>query len=352
MSLASKNPLLNKYNKIIHSLNEAERIAVIHHWDTDGIASAVIIAKLLSFKDVLFHVPCIGAYSSKAVNAKNVRSFEPDIAVVLDYGISMREINSLKRNINTDIVVIDHHLTNVRGEMVCNPVAMGYNEEQFPSTTWVLKELFQIECMKDLIALGIVGDYGRYLENTIWLERVGRMINEKGLSIQDLQKAVQLIDSCYRAGDYLCINHAREILKEGDIRDIINNAIFHEKLKCIDEEIREVMLNIEPIKENKLMKVFRVITRNYITSYLGRELAYMYKDQIIVLVHYVSALDRVYIYVRSYKYDLSKVLMLLKDKGLNVGGKNHVLVVSCRLVDCNRLERLVLNTLIKSFNGD
>lgn len=333
-------------------IRKARRIAIIHHWDTDGIASAVLISKYFSSKSFSYYIPRIGLYGLEAINVQDIKAISPDIVMIVDYGITMKVIRELKSELQREVIVIDHHLTDLRGDLLCNPVCITHDEEACPSTTWLIKELFDAQQYASLIALGVVGDYGRYIEQSNLSDVIKNMIKEDGFSIDQLMRASQLIDSCYRSGDYAGIHHARDVLKHKGIRGILEDRILHRNLNYVNKEMEEILLNIEPTEVKEPLVVFEVETKNYITSYLGRELAYRYKDEVVVMVNYVKSLDLNYIYVRSYKYDLSKALKILKGKGLHVGGKSHVFVVTCRDRDCIREKDLTLNVLMETLSGD
>jgi len=90
----------------------------------------------------------------------------------------------------------------------------------------------------------------------------------------------------------------------------------------------ESLDKLELLRNYDLLKVFKLRTRSYITSLIGRELAYRFSNSVVVLLHIVEKLDCKYIYVRSMRYGLRSVLSEIKAHGLTVGGKDKVLVVT------------------------
>ncbi|RLF18968.1 MAG: hypothetical protein DRZ82_07235 [Thermoprotei archaeon] len=353
MSSALITHLLNKWRKsIVKRIKRAKRVAIIHHWDTDGVASAVLISECFPDKCFSYHIPRIGLYGLEAIDVQDIKKAYPDIIIIVDYGITKDVVEQLKHKVKKEVIVIDHHLTDLEGDLLCNPIGIIHDEDLYPSTTWLIKELFKVRQHMDIIALGVIGDYGKYLEQSILSNIIGNMIKEEGLSINQLVRASQLIDSCYRVGDYEGIHHAREVLKSRGIIGILEDKTLHKNLNCVNKEIERILLSIKPVEVRKPLRIFEVETKNYITSYLGRELSYRYKDEVIVMINYVKNLDLRYIYVRSYKYDLSKALKKLKDRGLCIGGKNHVFVITCKARDYIREKDLTLSVLMETLSGD
>ena len=353
MSSASIIPLLNKWREGITKLmKSSEKVAIIHHWDTDGIASAVLMSKLFIHKSFSYHIPRIGLYELDAIDIRSIRNYSPDVIMILDYGVGKDVIEELRRELGGRLIVIDHHITNLKGDLICNPVNIIHNKDGVPSTTWLIRDIFRIERYPTLIALGVAGDYGRYLEKSNLLKIIKDMIREKNISIDQLIKASLMIDACYRCGDYNGIHHARQILMKYGVEKVLEDAILKKNLEYINEEIHEILSEITEIKIEGPIIVFEVETNNYITSYLGRELAYKYNDRIIVLINYVKRLGISYIYVRSYKYSLNRALMELRRKGLYVGGKDNVFVVTCKTKDCEEEKDLTLRVLMKTLSGD
>jgi len=344
---------LNKWREDITKLmKHAKRVAIIHHWDTDGIASAVLVSKLFIHKSFSYYVPRIGLYELDAIDIRSIRNYSPDVIMILDYGVSEEVIEGLKRELEGELIVIDHHVTNLKGDLICNPVNIIHNKGGIPSTTWLIRDIFRIRRYPTLIALGVAGDYGRYLEKSNLLRIIKDMIREEGISIDQLIKASLMIDACYRCGDYNGIHHARQILMRYGVEKVLEDAMLKKNLKYINEEIHEVLSEITEVEIEGPIMIFEVKTSNYITSYLGRELAYKYNDRIIVLINYVKRLDISYIYVRSYKYSLNRALMELRRKGLYVGGKDNVFVVTCKTKDCDKEKDLTLRVLMKTLSGD
>jgi len=333
--------------RIREDLASSDYVTIIHHWDTDGIASAVLLSKLRGGESgIKYVVPRIGEYSLTAFETNELVGY----VVITDYGIKLEEVSKLSSLLGNYVAVIDHHLNRVSecNALICNPVAFGVSEYSYPSTTWVIKDLINTVSNEYLVALGIVGDVGSEVRN----EGIRKWLSRLGLSINDLILASKLIDSCYKLIDYGCIDYARNLLmKSSDLGEVISDSVLNNALSRLSSELSSVLSNSEPSEELRVgdlsIKLFRLSTEYYLTSSIGRELARRYRDSVVVLINDVRRLGKSYIYVRSYTYNLRNVLTKLKELGLRVGGKDTVFVVTCSESSCSKEVSYVLNSLRK-----
>ena len=122
----------NECSKAVSILKSSTRVHVVFHWDTDGIASAAMLARALGTRVSGLSVPSIGFYSVDAIGYK---SLDADAIVVLDYGVEGYE--RVESETGIPLVVFDHHAvrpSNLRLGAYCNPVAHGEGDEvEYPS---------------------------------------------------------------------------------------------------------------------------------------------------------------------------------------------------------------------------
>jgi len=340
-----KTHLLNNCRKVVETLRTASSVAILHHWDADGIASAAILPKILNTR-IFFYVPKIGCYGLEAINIEWLRSLPLSLVLILDYGLPVEDVLKLEKTLNVKVAVIDHHLNRPLSNCFCNPVAMGFSEENYPSTTWVIRDLFNVKNLDLYVALGIVGDLGKAIENHKFKNWVIKKCQEHGLLLKDLFKAVEAIDSCYRLVDYNCINHARKVLTEFGVKGVLNDTLLSKNRDIVRENIGKALEKTELIRDYGKVKLFKLECDNYLTSIIGRELAYRFRGSVIVFDNAVKKLGLEYIYVRSYSFNLRNILSKLKSKGFNVGGKDYVFVVTCK-GKCGKEINTVLNTLLR-----
>ena len=326
-------------------VRRGRRVAVVHHWDCDGVASSALLTKLVDIEELAFFIPRIGLYSVDAVPIKEIGSADPDLVILLDYGMSGDRVDELEKRLGKPVAVIDHHVVEGRSKAFCNPVASGFPEELYPSTTYVLfQELGAFndrdKRILDLVALGIVADLGwrADLDLSRWLPSYSG-------SLEALRMAAAMVDSCYRLGDYACIDYARGKLL-GDIENVVNDPYLRSRYELVEREIRSALEHAAPTHAKGSTLVFEIDTSSYVTSAIGRELAKRYPRNVVVLVNRVRSLGMGYVYVRSASRSLRNVLTELRSRGLVVGGKDRVVVVTCSSMKCEELGE-VLNALKK-----
>ncbi|MHC1601075.1 MAG: DHH family phosphoesterase [Candidatus Nezhaarchaeales archaeon] len=343
-------PLLSRHAQELQELlKNFKRIAVIHHWDSDGLASAALIGRYLSkFNvDTSFHIPKIGIYAIEAINLSEIKEQEPEALLILDYGIPVSHIEKLESLLGVDVIVVDHHINDVRSKSFFNPIAEGLSEDEYPSTTWVLRDLIDVEDSLDLVALGVVGDLGKRLEDKALKGIIEGFISKFGLALDDIYEASNLVDSCYRLLDYSSIHYARRLLEDRGVEGVLRSPILDEKLLELKDEVDRALHSLKLIENGRSIKIFELATKSYITSLIGRELAHKFKNSIIMLIHEVKGLGLTYIYVRSLKFNLRGVLEALrKDQSMNIGGKDKVFVVTCP-ANCKDHVMLIYDKLIE-----
>ena len=161
-----------------------------------------------------------------------------------------------------------------------------------------------------------------------------------GLTLNDLYRASELVDSCYRLFDYDMICHARDLLKREGVNGVLRSCLLDEELQKLKFEVENAYLNLRLIKDGGLIKVFELKSHSYITSLIGRSLANKFENSIVMLVHKVEGLNLTYVYVRSNAFNLRGVLEALKKSDVNVGGKDQVFVVTCSSDSNEHVERV------------
>ena len=343
-------------NSIRERLARLNRLVIVHHWDSDGIASAAMVTGWLMRQnpiEINYSIPRIGFYDLDAVRSQLDRAVDKaDSILFLDYSLRREELEVLEKLTGKDILVVDHH----RGDLwknICNPLLEGYAEEDFPSNTYNLwKNIIQEEVTEHIIhvLIGVVGDLGwkarSFIDHILSRSKVIKPNLEK------LYRIVETIDSCYRVGDFNCIEKARTILVEGNIYEILETPILTKARDNIQNEINNILKSIEALHVNEKTIYFVVESDNYITSYIGRILSIQNKEKIIVLRNYAQRLNLETIYVRSFKHNLSQILSTLKKSGIkHIGGKDYVFAIQCRGRCEEALIDLVLEKIQNTLEG-
>ncbi len=298
--------------------------------------------KLMPEKVSYIGHPKIGQYT---INAIRLEEIQNDKIVLIDYGVPKKFITILSER-GYEVAVIDHHLTDLQEQKgVCNPVALGFPQKCFPSTTWVIYSEFisniieeeNLKEIKLLVSAGIIGDVGFNVKDYSQKYFIKNTLEETGLSYDKLMEAVNIVDSCYRVLDDHCISRALHIALEKNIEGILNDSYLATRKICLENALSELEVNALNLKENGVFRTYSMENNLYITSMIGRKLAKENQDKIIVLYHYIPKLDLSYLYVRSLSYNVGECIGLLREKGFIVGGKDKVFVVSCE----GRCENLI-----------
>jgi len=313
----------------IRRLLENQEVAIVHHWDADGIASAALLGRVFGVDT--FVIPRIGCYGIDCIG-------RAETPVLVDYGIP---VNTVIKG------AIDHHRSRQDSSIcidtpICNPVSAGLSEDEFPSTTYVIKSLIltdsEVSKNGDLIALGIVGDLGTRVLHS---EHLRAFVVKALGSIERALKLANLVDSCYRAGSYECIDRVRKALIEGGVAQVEYDTSLQELSSDIDAEAKKVIERIEIIYSDDAVAIFRARSKYFLTSYIGRYLARVYAPKTIVLLHHVESLGLGMVYIRSYGIEVKEIIPILRALGYSAGGKDWVAAALCRDSFCRDIEKVI-----------
>ncbi len=339
------------------ALKKGEKIYVLHHWDTDGVASAAILLRMLGSHIVGMSTPKIGVYGASALNPDEIKRSRAETLVILDYGARPDEVLArLPQGIQ--VFIVDHHAVELSGgvkERCCNPVALGMSEAEYPSTTWVLYELLNTPPdIADLVALGIVGDLGPALASSEYVMFVDNVAAELNMTLNDFVKAAELVDSCYRTVNSKCIEHAAQVLAEEGVRGVLNDEILINARESASRYVESAYDRLQSLEEPcPGVKIWKLSLDSLVTSYVGRSLARAYPDDVILLAHNIPSLNVTYVYVRSYSVPLRRFLEKLREEGLNVGGKDMVFVVTCsEREDCDEVLNKITTHLCRDLSKE
>ncbi len=329
--------------KVREFLNNSERLVVIHHWDSDGVASASIIDRSYHRdREIYYVVPRIGDYDPKSsIDIEYIKSLEPDLVLILDYGIPAQEVMNISKTLEKPIAVIDHHVNECLDELMCNPLAYGLSEDNYPSTTLVLRNLIGIENSDDLVLLGIIGDIGWKYRETPLSKWIDSRCRDLGIEIDDLFRVSRIIGSCYRLFRLQELSRLRYELSRYGVKYIAQSNAYNHVIEDLDREVRRALEGVKVLVDRGNLKVFELESNYYITSLVGRHLAKQFRNSTVVLINYVRSLGRSYAYIRSWSKDLSKLIPKLRAQGFLVGGKNYVLVITCNSAKCNEIDRVL-----------
>jgi len=155
---------LSPAKNFIDSIEKSEHVVIIHHWDMDGVASSVIISKILEKSrgkpaDTV-KIPDERAYHLEDSDIDRVE--EADRLIVLDFNLKADELESIDES-GTDVLVVDHHgFDRVPDVNFVNP--REQDEEAYIPCSKIcldIAALYDIENEVRWIAgMGIIQDFG------------------------------------------------------------------------------------------------------------------------------------------------------------------------------------------------
>ncbi len=150
--------ILNEYIKeAIGYIRKHKFIRIFSHYDTDGIASAVIMVRALLRKNIPFHLSFLKRLDREVVGT--IDADEGDLVVFLDMGSGHGEV---LKEIEGDVLVIDHHYPRDNPKCVhVNPYLGGIDgaiELSSAGTTYLLARMMGDNL--DLSSFAIIGALG------------------------------------------------------------------------------------------------------------------------------------------------------------------------------------------------
>jgi|Deesub1362A_J573_1020465.scaffolds.fasta_scaffold00276_27 single-stranded DNA-specific DHH superfamily exonuclease len=292
---------------------------IIHHWDTDGICSAALIASIVDgWRNIS---PKIGNFSFDERVWKEVERAER----VFVADLNLRDVRKIKR----PTLYFDHHLQDsINRENIehINPVLKGFTQHEFPSASWVVSSHFGI--WNHLSALGAVGDAGTKLFSWDIGSEVERLLKKAGLSKNDAIKLSRLIDTNYIIMDQNGVERAVVEVMNAKPEELLQKDSWLRNLEVIEDAVKEALSEIE-VRDNRALiefdsnfNVISIVARKAVW-----ELGY---DAALVINRDFNGLAQIYFRVRNPdRYNIPELIQELKSK-FNAGGKNDVLGMICK----------------------
>lgn len=320
----------------IEKLAGEDRIAVVHHWDADGVAAAAIVIRWLRERGrdaAWIDVPEIGRYSWQAVPTPPPGTTG---LAVLDYGIPGGDYDRLAASMKTTrLYVLDHHRVEPPGGSLCycNPVAYGTGgEEEYPSASFLAHQVLRRSgpgCSL-LAALGAVGDLAPFYDSGrrhAGLAVAERLAREAGLQgLHELRELAESIDSCYRLLDRECLRYAvRQAVR--DPYSLLGDKLLDDRRRRAESLLDQARERLREAGEACGADVYVLEMDALVTSAVGRWLAAQHPSRIVVLVHHIPSQGGGFIYARSLSKRLDWLHELARSQGLRAGGKTNVAVI-------------------------
>jgi len=293
---------------------------LIHHWDTDGVCSAALIMERLKDKEIENWTPTLGAFYLTEEQIEWASNY--DFVIVADMSLPEENLKAISKK--TQVIHIDHHHQQPLDFLHhFNPVAKGESTDNYPSNTWVVKELFDLD-ISLYIVLGFIGDReNKIKDNEKFWEITQQFCSEHNLSFDDLVELVQLIDSNYKVGDKTAVEEAPRLMLGNEHPSFVRSkGNWSDNLKLFESKMDETLS--QPPDEVRGTLVKRLNTRFAVISAVTRSIAWSTgRNTIVVNTGFFQ--DRDQLYSRSSTHDMHSLITSAKKQGFNSGGKTDVI---------------------------
>ncbi len=311
--------LLNKLRNFNNSL-------IVHHWDCDGICSAVLLNILLSEKKVNNITPPIGQYTL-SIDVINDLETTFDSIIILDLCLPKENILELKKETGSEITIFDHHLQEKISDInFINPVSEGESSEKWPSTTWVIYKFLNLKLNLPIL-VGAIGDKEEKIkENEDVYSEITNYLNHKRSKLEDILQIIELINSNYMLMDTNAVQNAvKEIVMAGeDIQILQRNQTWKNNLEQLRLEEKRIEGQTGIERDGILLLKFS--TKYNLISKLARDFVWRKRKRLVVLVNLLPNTDIAQIYCRgnSKLLNSKKLIELATNRGYSAGGKEDV----------------------------
>jgi single-stranded DNA-specific DHH superfamily exonuclease len=338
--MADENPLAG-------AARGKERVVVVHHWDADGITSAALVIeevrRVSPGARVENRSPTIGRWALDEGEVASLRGWDPDLLVIVDLAIRDDDLDAILDGLpGVPALMVDHHRAEVPEHprlTYRNPVAEGLPETDYPSCSWVLREMLDRD-MDLLTVLGVFGDRGRgMVEEPIW-ETMRPFLEVSELDWDGMHRLVDLVDSSAKRVDLPSVNAAVGHLLEGwrEPRDLLELSEWVEGSQEVESALeRELERGPETVTDGILVKT--IDTPYLVISTAARRLLRTRDQPVVIVTNLGYSDDEVQAYVRRKgELDLAPLIPVMRARGYSAGGKGEVLGV---ILPADELEWLV-----------
>jgi hypothetical protein len=339
-------------NPLARAASGKGRVAVVHHWDADGITSAALVieeARRVSPGARVHNCsPTIGRWALDEGEVASIRAWRPDLLVIVDLAIRDDELDAILDGLpGVPCFMVDHHRAEVPSHPRLeyhNPVADNLPETDYPSCSWVLGRLMGRK-MDLLTVLGIFGDRGRdMVDEPIW-ETMQEFLAGSVLDWDDMHLLVDLVDSSAKRVDLPSVNATVGHLLRGwqDPKGLLELSEWREGNDEVELALqKELQRGPETVTAGVLVKT--IDTPYLVISTAARRLLRTREETVVVVVNLGYSEEEVQVYVRRKgDLDLAPLIPVMRARGYSAGGKGEVLGVILPQGDMDWLMSSVLD---------
>ncbi len=284
------------------------------------MCSAALLLDWLEGRGAENWTPPLGSFYLESQDLEMLSAY--DNVVVCDMALPEGDIQALAKH--SHVVILDHHHQEPIAEAVhVNPVAHGSPANQWPSTTWVVRDHLGLETGFKVL-MGMVGDREEKILDHPRFRRLVEAYREDGLEgFKGLLSLARRVDACYKTGEREAVMEAARLLQGYQTGlEVLANSRWEQLEARLEEKLAQVLS--EPPDMRDGVQVKRLDTQFLIISHVTRALAWdSGRDTVVINTGLFQ--DRDQFYCRSEKKDLRPLIQLAKRRGFNAGGKKEVL---------------------------
>jgi hypothetical protein len=324
------------HNLVADAVRGKDRVAVVHHWDADGITSAALVIEEVRRVSPGARVhncsPTIGRWALDEGEVASIRAWAPDLLVIVDLAVRDDDLDAILDGLpGVPALMVDHHRAEVPEHPRLeyhNPVADGLPETDYPACSWVLRELLDRD-MDLLTVMGVFGDRGRgMVDEPIW-GTMQKFLATSEMDWDDMHLLVDLVDSSAKRVDLPSVNAAVGHLLTGwrDPKGLLDLPEWRDGNDEVETAlVRELERGPETVTEGVLVKT--IDTPYLVISTAARRLLRTREEEVIVVVNLGYSDEEVQVYVRRKgALDLAPLIPVMRGRGYSAGGKGEVLGV-------------------------
>ena len=285
---------------------------IIHHWDSDGICSASLIAKYLLKNKFSNSTLPIGEYKFD----ERIREL-----IMKSKAVYLADLNvphEVER-INKRTLFFDHHIQPEIKNKLVEQINPSINGRNYPSCAMVVSEYLNAWDLETL--LGTVGDIGKTAFRIPEMQEIMRRV---GISKAHVLNLVELIDSNHISGNREGVENAVRVLIEKDWKDMLEYEPWLRQKDKIECEVERVLSMVERDGKSAFLQFesnFNIISR--VARVLVWEMGF---EKALVINRDFNGKAQLYCRVSrelAMKRDIMDLIPKLKSFGI-AGGKEEV----------------------------
>ena len=324
-------------NSLASLLSSSEPL-IVHHWDADGVVSAVTTASFASGRADFMVPPLTYSPPMSFIDEVARRAAPKDLIVVADYNVSGEFLAALVSRVKRPVVVVDHHVATyprLPNLYYYNPAAEGDPDGIWPSTAHVIADALGFYDPL-LIATSIYGDLDeeaprnpvfRYYMDQVGLdpERDANIPRDCALQIWGAEAAgeVEVLSRLAYELTYGGVDPCQAIMSDPRLTTL--------RMRAEEEVENAVSEAVRGMSRIGKVAVYSVELSLRVSGMVARRLLSRADAPVVALVAREAMTGASKIYIRGDIPDPVMIIKSLRSAGLRASGKsqkgNNVIVI-------------------------